>query len=552
MKKHNALKVVLATMVVILIFSWILPSAYFSGEIMDQGRVQMGLFDFFEYPLTAISYFGYVPAYLLLVGGFYGVLYKIPAYRNLLDKIAAKAKAHALLTIILMVTLIAAGVSICGLQIAFAIFVPFLISVLLLMGYDKKIVALTLVGAMVAGLVGTTYATQNVGLATSTLALDFDYQIGVRFVLLAVSVFLVVLNVMLAIRKQERIAIDEIKLDKNKHMIKEDEVVVEKVEEPVKKTTTKSTAKKTTTTKGAGKNAGKGKGKAKTSTKGKTTTKSKKSANKAALKDEEVIVAKNDCKCCHCLVPAEVEGARKSWPIAVLFGLLFVVMVLAFIPWGETGFGLTFFSDLTKDVQEFELFGFPIFAKLLGTIYPFGEWSVNQLFFPIGLVSLILVFIYKVKFNDAVEGFVAGMKKAVVPALVAVGMYTILVITTYHPFQLTVYEAILGLTKGFNIATTILVTFLASLLNSDAIYSAQSFLPYYVSVVTNADNYPLVGIIYQAIYGLTMLVAPTSLVLMATLSYLKVNFVDWLKSVWKLLLELFVVLLIVFIILALI
>ena len=150
------------------------------------------------------------------------------------------------------------------------------------------------------------------------------------------------------------------------------------------------------------------------------------------------------------------------------------------------------------------------------------------------------------------DGFVAGVKKAAVPALVGVAMYTILVIVTYHPYQLTIYKAILGLTKGFNIATTTLVSLLAAVFNSDPIYTAQSYLPYYVSVVTNADNYPLVGIIYQAIYGFTSLFAPTSLILMATLSYLKVNYLDWLKTAWKLLLELFVVLLIVFIILALI
>ena len=147
MKKHNALKVVLVSMIVALVLSWIIPAAYFSTEFMDQGRVQMGLFNFFEYPLTAVSYFGYIPVYLLFVGGFYGVLYKIPAYRNLLDKVAAKAKAHSTLTIILMVALLASGVSICGLQVGFALFIPFLVSVLLLMGYDNRVIAYTLVGA---------------------------------------------------------------------------------------------------------------------------------------------------------------------------------------------------------------------------------------------------------------------------------------------------------------------------------------------------------------------------------------------------------------------
>lgn len=558
MKKHNGLKVVLVSMLVALVLSWIIPAAYFSSEFLDQGRVQMGLFNFFEYPLTAVSYFGYIPVYLLFVGGFYGVLYKIPAYRNLLDKVAAKAKAHSKLTIVLIVTLLALGVSICGLQIGLALFIPFLVSVLLLMGYDNKIIAYTLVGALVAGLVGTTYAVQNTGLAASALALNFDFQIGVRFVLLAVAIFLVILNVLLTIKKQERIVVSEIKLDSNKKEAKVEEVVVEEVETKTKKET-KTTAKKATTTKGAGKNAGKGSKGKKSSAKGKTTstktnknTKSK-NANKAALKDGDVIVAKNDCECCRCLVPEEVTGTNKTWPFTLLFTLLAVLMVLAFIPWGETGFNVSFFTDLTKDVLEFKLFGFPIFGKLLGdSTLAFGEWGINQLFFPVGFALLLLVVIYKVKFNDVLDGFLAGVKKALVPALISVAMYTILVIVTYHPYQLTIYKAILGLTKGFNIATTTLVSFLAAVFNSDPIYTAQSYLPYYVSVVTNADNYPLVGVIYQAIYGLTSLFAPTSLILMATLSYLKVNYLDWLKTVWKLLLELFVVLLIVFIILALI
>ena len=563
MKKHNALKVVLASLIVLLVLSWIFPAAYFSSEFMDQGRVQMGLFDFFEYPLTAISYFGYIPMYLLFVGGFYGVLYKIPAYRSFLDKVAAKAKAHSTLTIILMVALLASGVSICGLQVGFALFIPFLVSVLLLMGYDNRVVAYTIVGALAAGLVGTTYGVQNSGLAASILSLNFDFQIGVRFVLLAVAVFLVILNVLLTIRRQERITVKEIKLDSNKKETKVEEVVVEEPEKPAKKET-KAATKKTTTTKGAGKSAGKGskgKGKAKgksTSTKGKSTsTKTNKStksknANKAALKDGDVIVAKNEDNGYHLLVPAEVDGKRTTWPITLLFTLLFVLMVLAFIPWGETGFNVPFFQNVTGAVLEFELFGFPIFAKLLGNVVAFGEWSVNQLFLPMALALLLLVVIYKVKFNDVLDGFVAGVKKAAVPALVGVAMYTILVIVTYHPYQLTIYKAILGLTKGFNIATTTLVSFLAAVFNSDPIYTAQSYLPYYVSVVTNADNYPLAGIIYQTIYGFTSLFAPTSLILMATLSYLKVNYLDWLKTAWKLLLELFVVLLIVFIILALI
>ena len=145
-----------------------------------------------------------------------------------------------------------------------------------------------------------------------------------------------------------------------------------------------------------------------------------------------------------------------------------------------------------------------------------------------------------------------GAKRALGPAVIVVLLYTILVITTYHPFQLVIYKAILGITDGFNVFTTFVVGILSAFFNVDPAYAFQSSLPYLASIVTNADNYPIVAVVYQAAYGLTMLVAPTSLVLMGMLSYLKVPYSKWFKTIWKLALELLVLLLIVFTILILI
>ena len=552
MKKHNALKVVLVSMIVALVLSWIIPAAYFSTEFMDQGRVQMGLFNFFEYPLTAVSYFGYIPVYLLFVGGFYGVLYKIPAYRNLLDKVAAKGKAHSKLTITLIVALLALGVSVCGLQIGFALFIPFLVSVLLLMGYDNRVIAYTLVGALVAGLVGTTYAVQNIGLAASVLTLNYDYQIGVRFILLAVAVALVVLNVLLTIRKQERIVVNEIKLDNNKKESKVEEVVVEEVEAPAKKAETKATAKKSTTTKGAGKNAKKGNGK-KQSGKGKSSSKASKSDVKAASKGDEVIVVKESLvdESLEKYVPTVVNSKYKVYPFVIAVVLMFVIMTLAFIPWSSV-FELKAFEEATKAVTGAQLFGFNIFGKLLGTFSPFGQWGIVELILVMLSFSGILAFIYKLDFNDVIDGFINGIKKAVIPAFLVVGIYTCLIITYTHLYQTTIYESVLGLTKGFNIVTTSVTGFLSGLFNGDPAYAFQILVPHFAGVVTNTDIYPIAGILFQAMYGVSMLVAPTSVVLMVVLNYLDVSLKQWFSAVWKLLLELVVVLLLVFTILLLI
>ena len=46
-----------------------------------------------------------------------------------------------------------------------------------------------------------------------------------------------------------------------------------------------------------------------------------------------------------------------------------------------------------------------------------------------------------------------------------------------------------------------------------------------------------------------MLFAPTSVILMVVLSYLDIPYTKWIKTIWKLLLEILAVLLIVFILL---
>ena len=519
MKKHNIIKVVLITMLVFLLLSWILPAAYYSGQFVDQGRVQMGLFDLFNYQLTALSYFGYIGLFFILVGGFYGILYKIPAYRTFLERIVKLFEGKEKILLSIMVVVIALLVSVCGIQFGIALFIPFIISLILLMGYDKITAALVTVGGAIAGLIGTTYAVNNTGILTATLALDADFEIGIRWAILLVSVALVIFNVLMY-AKIKKSKVEVIKEEVKEKIEKVEKAVAKKVEvkkAAVKKTSTKKAPLKKTV----------------------KTVKKGKSANKAALIEEDVII-----------VPAKVNGNHKIWPLVLTFSLLFVLFVLAFLPWSV--FKVDAFEKATLAVQEFTIFKFPIFAKILGTFNPFGNWTMTDLFLPMGVVILVLALIYKVKLDDILDGFIEGVKKALAPFAIVILLYSILVLVTYHPFQLVIYKSILGLTKGFNIATTVVVALLAPIFNSDIAYSFQSVIPYYTSIVTKTTNYPLVGVIFQSMYGVVMLFAPTSLVLMSILAYLKVSYKDWLKTIWKLLLELFVVLLIIFIILALI
>ncbi len=529
--KNNAAKVILIVFIGFMILSWIIPAAYYSGEYAEQGRTQMGLFDMFNYPLTAVSYFGYITLFLILVGGFYGILHKIPAYRTFLDKIVRAFKGKEKLLLSIMVVVIAVLVSCCGLHIGIAVFVPFIVALIFMMGYDKITAALVVVGSVAAGLIGTTCANANLNVLTQTLSLKLDYNIWVRIVILVAAIAMVIFNVLVYVKR----TMGSVKVVKKE--VKKAEAVVE-----VKKTTkTSNSSKKKPANK-------------KTSNSKKTNSKStkKKNNNKAALKDGKVIVLTEaeEVDSVTEYVPSKSGSNHSVWPFTVLFILLFILVVLAFISWDAMGVKL--FNNMTSATTSFELFKFPIFAKVLGTINSFGAWSLTDLFVPLALIVVLLSVIYKVSFNEVLDGFVAGAKKALGPAVLSVLVYAILVLVTYHPFQLVIYNTLLGMSKGFNILTTTIIAFLASLFNADIAYTFQSVLPYYVTKVTNLKDFSIVGIIFTSMYGLTALVAPTSLVLLAALSYLKVSYKDWLKAVWKLALELFVVLLVVFIILALV
>ena len=172
MKKHNAIKVILVTTFICAILTWIFKAAYFQSKFVDQGLVQMGLFDLFSYSLTSLSYFGYIALYMICVGGFYGILNKIPAYHKLVSSISNKMSKHSIVWLSVIMVLIGIITSVCGLQLGFILFFPLVATIVLLMGYDKIVVALTLVGSSMAGVIGSTTGYSNVGLLNSYLGTD--------------------------------------------------------------------------------------------------------------------------------------------------------------------------------------------------------------------------------------------------------------------------------------------------------------------------------------------------------------------------------------------
>ena len=86
MKKHGLLKILGILLLLLVIVSYILPGR--QGTIAYTGLADI----FINFFGIVLQNFCYIVIFVLIVGGFYGLLNKTPAYKKLLDSIVTKVK----------------------------------------------------------------------------------------------------------------------------------------------------------------------------------------------------------------------------------------------------------------------------------------------------------------------------------------------------------------------------------------------------------------------------------------------------------------------------
>lgn len=545
MKKHNILKVILLSILVVVVCTWIFPQATYQYEFQEGARTQLGIFDLSTYTIEGLfRYFSYVLVFVLTSGMFYGVAYRIPAYRVLLDKLVEKFKGKENIFLAVTMALIAIIVSVSGLSFGMLFVFPFIISLVLLMGYNKLVAASVTVGSTIVGIMGTTLGISTTNYINLALRIDFSSEMVTKVILLVIGLVLLIYNV-LAYAKKTKNGVDRVlelvPIAKNKtandkvvnNVVEEKEVSKKEDKKETKKTSTKKETKKTTTTKKS------------TSAK---STKSAKTATKKTTKTKAYDLKSST----DTVVKVKSKNNIKTWPFVLVFDLVVLILILSTFQWTDVA-NVDWFTKALDAVNDFKIGGFPIFAKLLGNIQAFGSWSLGyEIPAMIVLATCFLAFIYGLKFDDFLDGIIDGMKRSMKPAIYMFLVYLVLIIVTFNPFQLNITKFFLNLTKGLNVITMTIIMAISSVLNIENVYVAQSQLPYITTIITDQTLYPLIGIICQSVYGLMMLIAPTSVILIGTLTYLDVPYTQWIKHIWKLFLELLLVLVVIFFILFLI
>ena len=478
MKKHNLFKIISIAILAFVVLSWIIPTASFNGTEVQKAEelTRVGIWNVFNLFTVSLGSFVIYPIYLIVVGVFYLVLNKTNVYQRMVNNFAKKMKKHPKLFLAITISIFAILSSVTNLGLMLFLFVPFAISIILKLGYDKFVALSSTIGAIFVGIIGSTYGYYVSAMINNVLSLDINNNIIPKVILFVVCTALLILYECAYI----------------------------------------------------------------------------KNLNTKKSKTVEAEVTKDDL-----LVETTEKTTRKTWPMLVVIGLVVLVTLLSTISW-STLFNSDIFTKFHETVMGVKIGkNFKVFEYIFGSpiaigyymqygVKEFGQWDYTDLSILLIFASLIIGLMYKVKFSDILDSFKESGKKFAKTGLLIILAYTLFVLNYYIPIFTTIIS---WFGDTFNIVTSSIIAILSSFINIDMMYVAQGTLATTSQMFGSSALNPTLGLLYQAMYGLTSFFAPTSILLITGLCYLNISYKEWFKHIWKLLLELLVVIFLVLIVL---
>ena len=466
-KNHDLFKIIGVAILFTAILTWIIPTGAFSETELVQGEIsRIGFVDFFSTFVSSAQFFMHQALFLLVLGGFYGLLTKVKAYQALVEKVTKLLKGHEVVFVLATTFVLAvlASISIGVYQILLV--VPFIITVILRLKMDKITAFGATFGAILIGVIGATYSsTDGINYLNEYTGSTFATLIGAKVVIF-----------FLIYAAFSYFNIKHIKSTLNKAEKTEDKFAVEA-----------PTNKKTS------------------------------------------IIC-----------------------ISVILGILVALQIIGFIGWHNT-FNIEIFQNFHEWLMGIQIGDHPIFRYIIGSTgatSAIGEWNLLTLMILMALATIIIATVYKVKFDEVIDSISTGMKKMLKPALIVilVNIVFVLIYNNGHTdIVRTMMNFILNITNSFNVFLMSLNGIITSFFYTDFGYNGWLTGFYFASRFT--EQRELIPIVINSIHGLAQFFVPTSLVLMAGLAYLNLEYKTWFKYIWKFLVITFAILLIIFLLL---
>ena len=455
MKKERKLIFGLAIyFLVYVVLSWILPTASISsGSITDASRIPVGLGGLLYYPALTFGTFIQFGLIVLCIGGLYGVAKETKAYSKMVEAVSSKFSNKKKGLLISTIIILAVLSSVTGCPYVLLILMPFLMDVLVTLGFSKMTALLSTIGALLIGQVGSTFGYTVSGAAITTLGVNAFNGILSKVILLALVLFVYVLFVV--------------------------------------------------------------------------------SKAKDNAKDETIFYEK------------ETKSSVRKLPLVIVLVSLVLIAFVGMFTW-KSVFGVTLFESIANKIA-----GEALLDNILGLSAYLGSWDSYELIAVITLAAYALGWLYNLKAKETTDAFVSGTKRFLKPAFYATManiVFTLMLVNSNANMLVWLLGKING--ANFNIFAVLGSNVIGALF-----YNVFPYFFYNMSSVLasfyGANYYNILMLTGQGIYSIMMMILPTSILLITGLSMLNISYKEWVKNIWKFLLEILGILILICVILVL-
>ena len=187
-EKNDLVKITFGMILLTALLSWIVKQGYFNaGELTVNEITRVGIFDFATYGLLGLYYFTVLVTFLFVLGAFYQFLSKLGAYQKLTDKISKRWKGKEILFSLIISFVFALLASVVNEYLVIVAFMPFVITILSKMNFDKISAFVTTFGAMLVGILGSIISTKVAGMNVQYFALKYTDKLVYKIVLFVLA-----------------------------------------------------------------------------------------------------------------------------------------------------------------------------------------------------------------------------------------------------------------------------------------------------------------------------------------------------------------------------
>ena len=197
-------------------------------------------------------------------------------------------------------------------------------------------------------------------------------------------------------------------------------------------------------------------------------------------------------------------------------------------------FNSTKVTDAYYNLYNNSIHGYNLFRNIFGTSEAFGYFTGFTMSGLLLLASIIIGFLYKLKFNTVLEGAKEGIKQMVPTISLSIISLSLIVISLYNSNSF-IYSVINSIYKvvGNKLIPGVFISAVFHNFFINDYFALLSSLSDPLVNVFDANKINISLLTSQIAHGFVSLITPFNVFLIAGLAYLKIPYTKWIKYIAK-------------------